>query len=542
MKVAYLLVRALRAGDWKGPAAMTTKTTKDFSRLEVLRPLVAALMGVAAVAAVTPLAYLVLGREDVANVAVVYLFVIAAVSIRLGYRPSILAAITSALCFDYYFLVPYRSFAITHARQLLTFGGMFGTAIFISALNERLRRQARAARQSERRTEHHYALVKTLAEADSLEALCTSAARRIELGSNGFASILLRRGDDGFYRAFRAGGASALEIEDLGAAEWAAAHLETAGLGSRQFPSATATYLPLIASRGCVGVLALRPREGGATRPSSLIVSMARQVAIAVERVLLAEEKYAALLDAETERIRSAVLSSVSHDLRAPLAVIASASSTLLEHGDRLSGSGRSEMARIIHDEARRLNELLKSLLDITRLQSGSLHVNRDWESLEEVIGSVLNRIEESVRGRNLLTNVPSDLPLLHIDAILIEQVLLNLVDNAFKHAVSDQPIEIEVAIRGTETALVSVIDHGSGIDPSELTRIFDKFYRSGAAMGGGLGLGLTIARGIIEAHGGKIWAAQTAGGGLTIQFTLPLSAAAPGPVVGMEPLEGAFT
>jgi|HubBroStandDraft_6_1064221.scaffolds.fasta_scaffold16257_4 two-component system sensor histidine kinase KdpD len=522
---------------------MIQKSTRESWTSHPLGGLLAAALGIAAAALATPVILLTLGREDTANAAILYLFLIAAVSIRLGHRPSVLAAITSALCFDYYFLLPYRSFTIMHARQLLTFGGMLGTALFISALNERLRKQARAARQSERRTEYHYALVKTLADADSLEALCTSAARQIELAGSAVVSILLRRGDEGFQRAFRAGGASALEVEDLGAAEWAAAHLETVGPGSRDFPGAMATYLPLIAARGCVGVLALRPREGGGTRPPSLIVSMARQVAIAIERVLLAEEKHAALLDAETERIRSAVLSSVSHDLRAPLAVIASASSTLIEHGDRLPGSGRSEMARIINDEARRLNELLKSLLDITRLQSGSLHVNRDWESLEEVIGSVLHRIDERVSGRRLLTNVPSDLPLLHIDAILIEQVLLNLVDNAFKHAISDQPIEIDVATRGAEAAVVSVIDHGSGIDPSELTRIFDKFYRSDASIGGGLGLGLTIARGIIDAHGGRIWASETPGGGLTIQFALPLSAGAPGPVVGgLEPLEGAFT
>jgi two-component system, OmpR family, sensor histidine kinase KdpD len=495
----------------------------------------AAPLGAGAVALVTPVALLVFGRGDVANVAILYLFTIAIVSLRFGYRASMLAAITSAGCFDYYFLVPYHSFAITHTRQLATFGGMFGTAVFISTLNERLRKQARAARHSERRTEHHYALVKALAEAESIEALCTSAARQIDFASNATATVLLRGGDDRFRCAYRSGGASALEVEDMGAAEWAAAHLEAAGIGTRVLSNATATYLPLVAARGCVGVLALRPRDGGSTRPSSLMVSMARQVAIALERMLLGEEKRTALLDAETERIRSAVLSSVSHDLRAPLAVIASASSTLLEHGDRLPGAGRVEMARIINDEARRLNELLKSLLDITRLQSGSLHVTRDWESLEEVIGSVLGRVDNRAAGRRVLTSVPSDLPLLHIDAILIEQVLLNLIDNAIKHSASDHPIDVEVGIRGTDSVVVSVIDHGAGIHPAELTRIFDKFYRGGAPSGGGLGLGLTIARGIVGAHGGRIWASATAGGGLTVQFTLPLSASAPGPVLEAE-------
>lgn len=520
---------------------MTTKVAKEPWNVR-LPGWARAAVGVAGVGALTPVALAIFGRGDVANVAILYLFAIALVSTRLGYRPSLLAAIASSVCFDYYFLFPYHSLAITEGRQLVTFAGMFGTAIFIGTLNERLRRQARAARQSERRTEHHYALVKALADAESIEELCTKAANQIEQASNAMATILLRGAEARFHRAFRAGGAVSLQTEDLMAAEWAAAHLEMAGLGTRHVPTASAIYLPLCAARGCVGVMALRPRAGGTARPSSLIVSMARQVAIAIERTLLTDEKRVALVDAETERIRNAVLSSVSHDLRAPLAVIASASSTLIEHGDRLHGGGRAEMARIIHDEARRLNELLKSLLDITRLQSGSLHVNRDWESLEELIGSVLHRADERTGGQRLRASVPSDLPLLQLDAILVEQVLLNLVDNALKHSVSEQPIEIEAATRGTESAVISVIDHGTGIDPAELTRIFDKFYRTDASVGGGLGLGLTIARGIIEAHGGHIWAAQTPGGGLTIQFTLPLSAAAPGPLVAPEPFTGAAT
>lgn len=517
---------------------MTTRASRDPWNTR-LPSWASSLAGIAAAGLLTPVASFVFDRSDTANVAILYLFAIALVSLNFGYRASILAAVTATLCLDYYFLTPYHSFVIGSGRELVTFGGMFLTAIFISTLNERLRKQARAARQSERRAEHHYDLVKALAEAESLDALCTSAAQQIELTSNSVACILLRGRETGFTRAFRAGGPSALETEDLGAADWAATHLEVAGLGTRHMPNASATYLPLLAARGCVGVLALRPRGEGLQRPSSLTVSMARQVAMAIERALLTDEKRVAQLDAETERIRSAVLSSVSHDLRAPLAVVASAASTLIEHGDRLPARGRTEMARIINDEARRLNELLKSLLDVTRLQSGSLRVNRDWESLEEVVGSVLHRLDDRGGANRVLTHVPSDLPLLQIDAILIEQVLLNLVDNAFKHSASDQPVEIEIAVRGTESALVSVIDHGAGIHESELTRIFEKFYRTDGSIGGGLGLGLTIARGIVEAHGGRIWASSTAGGGLTIQFTLPLSTAAPGPLIGMERLEG---
>lgn len=493
------------------------------------------------VAVVTAFGLGVLGRDDVTNVTLLYLFAIAGASVSLGYRPALLAAVGGALCLDYYFLPPYGTFVIGHGREILTFASMFGTAVFISTLNERLRKGARAARLSERRMESLYGLTRELVDATSVDEICQRAAKQIELAGNLMACVLIGQADR-FSRAVRSGGAAALETEDLGAAGWAAAHLEPSGMGTRNCPGATASYVPLVAARGCVGVLSLRPRgaEGPPLRPSSLIVSMARQLALAVERALLSEEKQAAQIEAETERIRSAVLSSVSHDLRSPLAVIGSAASALVEHGDRLGGAARAEMSRIISEEARRLNELLKSLLDVTRLQSGGLMVSREWESLEEVVGSVLRRVDERFDGRQLHTHLSSDLPLLQLDAILVEQALLNLVDNAFKHAASDSPVDIDVAVRGDEV-VVSVIDHGRGIGGHELLRIFEKFYRAEDTPGSGLGLGLTIARGIVEAHGGRIWATHTPGGGLTVQFTLPVSPAPPR-MTGFEGSEGVST
>ena len=512
-----------------------TKTVKIPWTTTAARALVRALGAVGSVGLVTLVGLFVLGREDTTNIALSFLFAISVVSIWLGYQASVIAALASALALNYFFLVPYNTFIIANGREFLTFAGMLASAFFIGGLNERLRKQARAARLNERRTELLYGLTRELVDASSVEELCRRAAHQLELLGNVYACILIRRGD-GFSRAIRPGGAAALETEDLPAASWAAAHLESAGLGTRNCPDATACYVPMIAGRGCIGVLSLRPRssDGTAPRPSSLILSMTRQVAMGVERALLAEEKQSAQLEAETERIRSAVLSSVSHDLRAPLAVIASASSTLAEHGDRLHVPARAEMARIIHEEARRLNELLKSLLDVTRLQSGTLRISRDWESLEEVVGSVLRRVDERNRGRYLRAHVPADLPLLQMDAILVEQAILNLVDNAFKHGLSEQAVDLDIAVRGDQV-MVSVIDHGRGLAGDELGKIFEKFYRSEEAVAGGLGLGLTIAKGIVEAHGGRISASHTPGGGLTVQFSLPIT---PGPprLAALEP------
>jgi two-component system sensor histidine kinase KdpD len=267
---------------------------------------------------------------------------------------------------------------------------------------------------------------------------------------------------------------------------------------------------------------------------------MSQQLAMAIERMLLSFEKRAAEVEAESERIRNAVLSAVSHDLRTPLTVITSASSTLVEHGERLPAGARAEMSRLINEEAKRLSDLLKSLLDVTRLQSGGLRVNRDWESLEEVVGSVLRRVEEGrmLGLRQIRTHVPSDLPLLQIDAILIEQVLSNLIENALAYARNDFPVEIDIATRGERDVLVSVIDHGEGMRTDEMTHIFEKFYRSNGTSGPGLGLGLTLARGIVETHGGKIWATHTPGGGLTVQFSLPIGNTAP-PMMESETIEG---
>jgi len=487
------------------------------------------LASLAIVSAVTVVGIVGLGEHDDTNVALLYLFAIAAVSVWLGYLPSVLAALASALCLDYFFLPPYGSLALAGGREALTFAGMFATAVFISTLNERLRKQALAARASERRVVSLYRLARELAETASLDELCMRATAEVEVAGNLVACLLIRRGET-FSHAVRSGGVVAIETEDLGAANWASTHLTPAGLGTGSCPGATACYVPLVASRGCVGVLSLRPRqrqEGTDPRPSSLVISMAQHIALAVERVLLSGEKQSAQIEVESERIRSAVLSSVSHDLRAPLAVIGAASSTLVEHGDRLPEPARAEMGRIINQEARRLNDLLKSLFDVTRLQSGRFRVSRQWESLEEIVGGVLRLIDERTAGHVLRANVPTDVPLLQVDATLIEQVLLNLVDNAFKHGRTDRAVEIDVGLRGG-VAIISVVDHGRGIAPDEIGKVFEKFYRSAQAASGGLGLGLTIARGIVEAHGGRMWAKQTPGGGLTVQFQLPLSAAPP--------------
>ncbi len=492
------------------------------------------LLGVATASLATLLGLRLGGRGDLTNTAIGYLFVIALVSMVFGYGSAVLAAITSALCFDYFFLPPYGSFNIDNGRDLVTEFSMFGVAILVSTLNERLRKQARAARLSERRTESLYALAKDLADAHTMTDLLVGGVRQIEAVAAVSARILLANGLKGSWDAFCSNGPAAATSEDLANAAWVADCLEPVGPGTPTHPAGEDCYLPLIAERGCLGVLAIRPHGNASTadiRPSSLLQAMARQMAMAIERLLLSGEKRAAEIEAEVERTRSAILSAVSHELRTPLTVITSASSMLAEHGsDRLQAKTRTEMSRFIHEEAKRLSELLNSLLDVTRLQAGRLSVSRDWESLEEVVAGVLRHVgEQTGQGKwRLRAHLPDDLPLVEIDAVLIERVLLNLVSNALNHAGTDLPIEINVSLHDENHVLVSVTDHGRGIRDHELGRIFEKFYRSSGDSGPGLGLGLTLARGIVDAHGGRIWATPTPGGGLTVQFTLPVTNGAP--------------
>jgi two-component system sensor histidine kinase KdpD len=505
------------------------KTQKRWSPEALARDTI----GIAAVGATTALGLWLGGRQDHTNAAIGYLFVISLLSMRLGYRTAIVAAIASALCFDYFFLPPYGRLNIDNWRDIVTEVSMFGVAILASTLNERLRQQALAARLSERRTESLYVLVEKLADAHSLDQLSIAGAHQIESAAAVSARILIMNDAEELERVYSSSGRVSPNAEDLEVGVWAAKHLEPAGHGTRNLSLATQCYVPLIATRGCIGVLAIRSDDNTtheAVWPSSLVQSMVLQLAMAIERTLLSDEKHAAEMQAEAERIRNAVLSSVSHDLRTPLTVIASASGTLVEHGERLQVAARAEMSRLINEEAKHLSELLKSLLDVTRLQEGRLSVSCDWESLEEIVASLLRRVDErtGLGGWRVRTRLEDDLPLLQIDATLIEQVLMNLINNALAYAGGDLPVEIAARVHDENNIVVSVVDHGRGLRSDELVRIFDKFYRAGGCSGPGLGLGLTLARGIVEAHGGKIWATLTPGGGLTIEFTLPITYAAP--------------
>jgi two-component system sensor histidine kinase KdpD len=292
----------------------------------------------------------------------------------------------------------------------------------------------------------------------------------------------------------------------------------------------------MIASSGPVGVVGIlpeNPNEPFETEQIHLLETFANQTAMAMERVTLAQEAQRERLNAETQSLRNVFLSSVSHDLRTPLATINGAADTLLRKGESLAEEKREELVRTIHGEAKRLNHIVRNVLNMTRLESGAIQVNKDWQSLEEITGVAIERLSERLKDHPLSLTIPANLPLILFDPILMEQVLTNLLENGLQHTPPGTPVEL-VARMQKAGVLIEIADRGPGIPSGLEERIFEKFTR-GKSPGGGVGLGLSICRVIVEAHGGRIWAENRPGGGAVFQFTLPLEGEAVLPSVEKE-------
>ncbi len=483
----------------------------------------------AVVALASGVAWLTLPFFELANLVMVYLLGIVVVATRYGRGPSLTASVLSVAALDFLFVAPVFTFAVSDVRYLFTFAVMLLVGLVTSSLAARIRMQAVAARQREERTAALYAMSRELASTRGVDQLLTIAVRHI---SEVFRSqvVVLLPGAGGLVPS--GGGQFALDSNELGVAKWVHEHHQPAGLGTATLPGAAALYLPLQAPRGPVGVLGVRPADAHALdAPDQLhqLETFANQTALAIERAQLADEAQQAQVRMETERLRNSLLSSVSHDLRTPLATITGAASTILESGSRLDAQTRQELLESVREEADRLNRLVQNLLEMTRLESGALQLRREWHPLEEVIGAALSRLGKELADRRVDTRVPPDLPLVPIDDVLVEQVLVNLLDNAAKYTPRESPIRI-MATATDRAVTVEVADRGPGLPRGEEDKVFEKFHR-GVEGGRGVGLGLAIAQGIVKAHGGRIWAQNLPEGGVAFLFTLPLAGTPPAAV-----------
>jgi two-component system sensor histidine kinase KdpD len=316
------------------------------------------------------------------------------------------------------------------------------------------------------------------------------------------------------------------------------------GLGTGRALGAVARWLPLVASRGKVGVLGVRPRDPhrfDGTEAHRLLDAFATQIATALERARLVDETAAARLAAEREGLRSTLLQSVSHDLQTPLAAMTGAAGTLLESGPALDSDTRRELLEAVVDEGERLSRLLRNLLSMTRLESGPVTVHKEWQPIDAVVGAALGHLDRRLDGREVRTHIPADLPLVPIDGALCEQALLNLLENAIKYG-GNGPIDISATATPTATPtptgddgtanaelVLDVADTGPGIPTGAEQQVFDKFYRlPREGGGGGVGLGLAICRAITAAHGGRIWCENRPGGGASFKMALPVGGIPP--------------
>jgi len=479
-------------------------------------------------------------RFERSNLVMVYLLGVMWTALRLGRGPAIFASILSVFLFDFLFVPPRYTLAVSDGQYVVTFAVMLVAALLISTLGARLKTQVRSARQDARRSRLLAQLSGELVAIQDRDRILASALRHLEDTFETRAAVLL---PDPSGRLSVAGGdASVLreEGDDRGVAQWAFDSGQPAGLGTTSLTESRCLCLPLRGARGELGILALAPADlDRLMAPDSfrLLQAFANQMALALERGALAQEAEGARVQHETERLRSALLSSISHDLRTPLAVITGVTSTLLEDEGSVTPEEREEMLRTAAEEAARLNRLVGNLLAMTRLEAGALEIKRSWHSIEELIGAALHRLGPLRAGRPVMVTAPPELPLVSVDDVLIEQVLFNLVENALKHAPSAQPIQI-VARAGAGEVQVTVRDRGPGLAPGTEDLIFDKFYRGPEGATGGVGLGLAICRGIVEAHGGRIRAANAVGGGAEFTFTLPIGEGAPH--IDLEPAEAA--
>lgn len=471
---------------------------------------------------------------DPVNLVMIYLVGVVSIALRYGRIPSLITSFLSAVCFNFFFLPPYYNLHIVEEKEIVTFIGLLLTGAIIGTQTSRLRLQAIGARKREKNTSSLFAMSRELTANRGKVTLAQVAAQHIAemLDGDVFVWLADDKGELQTVVSETQGDSKGIDpVREESVARWAFTHKQNAGLGTDTLPSASALYVPLIASSGAVGVIGVMPHDdldgGYTTDKLELLEAFAAITASALERALSAELMEKTMIEAESEKLRNILLSSVSHDLRTPLAAITGAASTLLIEGDRITQEYKTELLRSIHEEGARLARVVTNLLDVSSLESGSVKLNKELYFIEELIGSALMRVEQKLANHKVVTNVENGLPLLQMDGLLIEQVLINLLENAATYTPAGTTITI-TASNHKPDIFVSVADNGAGIPAGEEEKIFDKFYGGDSSDGG---LGLAICRGIIHAHGGKIWAENAnegtgkKGTGAVFTFTLPIKA-----------------
>ena len=477
-----------------------------------------------------------------ANIVMVFLLGVAFVAARYGRGPAVVAAVTSVLVFDFCFVPPYYSFAISDTQYTLTFAVMLGIGLLISALTARIQEQLRTSQSQERRTASLFRLTKQLSELTGSDFLIRTAGKQLSeiftaevvlylreskpdgVGSPDPAAIDLRTGE---------GTSIAQRPINAVVAQWVAEHDQIAGAGTDTLPNATALFVPLIGSQRTVGALGVKPQDAERfldPEQRRLLETCASFIALAIERDQSVLEAQEAHLEVQSEQLRNSLLSSVSHDLRTPLAAITGAASSLLDVPLDQEPASRRELLQTVVEESHRLARLFDNLLDMTRLESGVVKLNKQWQVLEEILGSALARVRH-VLGQHLIhVELALDLPLLSLDGVLIEQVFVNLLENAARYTPAGSHITISAKAIHNRVE-IRVTDNGPGLPPGTESKVFEKFFRATTTPPDGrrgVGLGLAICQGIVQAHCGRIQARNRSEGGAEFLITFPCNETPP--------------
>ncbi len=465
-------------------------------------------------------------RLDLANIVMLFLLGVVLVAVKLGRGPAMLSAVISVASFDFFFVPPRFSFAVSDVQYLITFAVMLAVGLLIGQLTAHLRFSARVSAHRERRSQALFELTRDLSAALQSVQVIELGEAAVQRTFGGDAKVLVTDAHDN------------LSLGDLGTAgldasiaDWTFHNGQRAGLGTSTLPSSKWHYVPLKAPMRIRGVLALQP-----THPRWLLIpeqvqqleTIARQIAIALERVHYVEVAQTAVVQMESERLRNTLLAAMSHDVRTPLTALIGLAESLVQAKPALP-PGQAVSAAAIHSEARQLNALVTNLLDMARLQSGQIQLNRDWQSVEELVGGAIRSARHALGDIAVQTDIPADLPLVEFDAVLMERVLVNLIENATKYGISPSgdPKPLVVSAKALPAAMeIRVRDFGPGLPASVLGQehtLFDKFTRGQAESSTrGVGLGLAICKAIVDAHRGHIVATQAAGGGAEFTITLP--------------------
>jgi two-component system sensor histidine kinase KdpD len=464
------------------------------------------------------------------NVDLVFLTAVVAVAVRFGLWPSLCASVLSSRCYNFFFLPPIYTFTISDPVNVAAFGFFTLVAIIVSHFAARGRTQAVMAHGRVRTVESLYAFSRKLASVGALDDVLWATAYQTALMLN--VRVVLLLPEEGII-AVKAGypPEDRLDDADIAAAKWAWENNRPAGRGSDTLPGAKRLFLPMRTGRGAIGVVGIdSDKPGPLLTPDQrrLLDALIDQGALAIERVYLVEDVDRAKRTIETDRLRSALLTSISHDLKTPLAAVLGAAGTLRDLSSALSDAEKVDLLGTIIDESERLNRFIANLLDMTRLEAGAIVPNAAPHDLDEIIGSALRRAAKILAAHRVELELTAGLPMLDLDAVLFEQVLFNILDNAAKYSAAGTTIRIQ-SWRHDRSVCLQIVDEGDGIPPADLERIFDKFYRArkGDQVRAGTGLGLAISRGFVEAMQGTISAAnRTDRTGAVFTIALPIPAA----------------